>query len=97
MLDFIISGWLIMPVFESSRKVQLFGSSLAMTLPALFVKTNEVEKGSVGKVYFGLDGVLVVSVVDDNQARKSLMKIIEKIDEICLNQNIKEDQNVKQE
>jgi len=86
-----------MPVFESSRKVQLFGSSLAMTLPALFVKTNEVEKGSVGKVYFGLDGVLVVSVVDDNQARKSLMKIIEKIDEICLNQNIKEDQNVKQE
>ena len=86
-----------MPVFESSRKVQLFGSSLAMTLPALFVKTNDVEKGSVGKVYFGLDGVLVVSVVDDNKARESLMKIIEKIDEICLNQNIKEDQNVKQE
>jgi antitoxin component of MazEF toxin-antitoxin module len=86
-----------MPVFESSRKVQLFGSSLAITLPALFVKTNEIEKGSVGKVYFGLDGVLVVSVVDDNKARESLMKIIEKIDEICLNQNIKEDQNVKQE
>jgi antitoxin component of MazEF toxin-antitoxin module len=86
-----------MPVFESSRKVQLFGSSLAMTLPALFVKTNEVAKGSVGKVYFGLDGVLVVSLVDDNKVRESLMKIIEKIDEICLNQSIKEDQNVKRE
>jgi antitoxin component of MazEF toxin-antitoxin module len=86
-----------MPVFESSRKVQLFGSSLAMTLPALFVKTNEIKKGSVGKVYFGLDGVLVVSIVDDNKTRGSLLKIIEKIDEICLNQNIKEDQSVKQE
>ena len=70
-----------MPVFESSRKVQLFGSSLAITLPALFVKVNEVEKGSVGKVYFGLDGVLVVSVVEESKVRASLMKIIEKLDE----------------
>jgi len=86
-----------MPVFESTRKVQLFGSSLAVTLPALFVKTNEVEKGSVGKVYFGLDGVLVVSVVDDTEVRESLMKIIEKIDEICLNTYRKEGQSVEQE
>ena len=70
-----------MPMFETSRKVQLFGSSLAITLPALFVKANEVEKGSVGKVYFGLDGILVVSVVEDSKVRASLMKIIEKLDE----------------
>ena len=72
-----------MPVFESSRKVQLFGSSLAMTLPALFVKANEVEKGSVGKVYFGLDGVLVVSVVEETKVKECLMKIMEKLDENC--------------
>ena len=54
-----------MPDFESSRKVQVFGSSLAMTLPALFVKANEVEKGSVTKVYYGLKGVLVASMVDE--------------------------------
>ena len=35
-----------MPVFESERKVQAFGSSLAFTLPALFVKANEIKKGS---------------------------------------------------
>ena len=70
-----------MPMFETSRKVQLFGSSLAITLPALFVKVNEVEKGSVGKVYFGLDGVLVLSVAEKNMVRKSLMKLIEKLDE----------------
>lgn len=69
-----------MPIFESSRKVQLFGSSLAMTLPALFVKANEVEKGSVGTVYYSLDGVLVVSVVDVPSAREGLKKIIDKLE-----------------
>jgi antitoxin component of MazEF toxin-antitoxin module len=73
-----------MPVFESSRKVQVFGSSLALTLPALFVKANEVEKGSVGKVYYGLDGVLVVSLVDDPRAREGLMEIIDKLNADCM-------------
>ena len=54
-----------MPVFESSRKVQVFGSSLAMTLPAMFVKVSEIEKGSRLKVLYGLDGVLVLSTCDD--------------------------------
>ena len=71
-----------MPIFESSRKVQVFGSSLAMTLPALFVKTNEIEKGSVVKVYYGLDGVLVVSWVDEDESLKEgIMRIIDKLDE----------------
>ena len=70
-----------MPVFNSSRKVQTFGSSLAVTLPALFVKANEVKKGSMGKVYFGLDGVLVVSFLEDSKAIESLMKIIVKMSE----------------
>ena len=66
-----------MPIFESSRKVQVFGSSLAVTLPAFFVKANEIEKGSIGKVYYGLEGILVVSLVDDLKAREGLMEIIE--------------------
>ena len=71
-----------MPVFESSRKVQAFGSSLAMTLPAMFVKANEVEKGSVLRVYYGLDGVLVASWVDGPEAlRERLVEIMEKLDE----------------
>ena len=79
MLDFIISGWLIMPVFESSRKVQLFGSSLAMTLPALFVKTNEIKKGQHMNVLFGLDWVLIMSQGNDQHAREGLLKILEKL------------------
>lgn len=70
-----------MPVFESLRKIQVFGSSLAMTLPAFFVKANEVKKGSVTKVYYGLDGVLVASWIDEpTHLRDCLMKIVEMID-----------------
>lgn len=86
-----------MPIFESSRKVQVFGSSLAVTLPALFVKANEVEKGSVGKVYYGLEGVLVVSMVEESKVMESLMKIMEKLDENCLTQNRLVSQRVEQE
>ena len=62
--------------------MQVFGSSLAMTLPAMFVKANEVEKGSVINVLYGLDGVLVASWVDEPEAlRERLVEIIEKLDE----------------
>ncbi len=75
-----------MPVFKSSRKVQTFGSSLAMTLPAMFVKANEIEKGSVLKVHYGLDGVLVASWVDKpEELMKCLMEIMDKLDEYVRN------------
>ena len=75
-------GWLSMPVFESSRKVQVSGSSLAMTLPALFVKANEIEKGSVLNVLYGFDGVLVLFQCEDiGSIREHLIEIIEKIEE----------------
>lgn len=71
-----------MPVFESSRKVQVFGSSLAMTLPALFVKANEIEKGSILDVLYGLDGVLVVfNCEDPKKLRECLANILLKLEE----------------
>lgn len=70
-----------MPVFEDSRKVQKFGSSLAMTLPAMFVKANEIKKGSPVRVYYGLDGVLVMSNCENLEIlRDSLVDILEKIE-----------------
>jgi antitoxin component of MazEF toxin-antitoxin module len=71
-----------MPVFESSRKVQVFGSSLALTLPAMFVKVNEIEKGSKMNVLYGLDGVLIISNITDKKELKiSLINIIDEIRE----------------
>ena len=72
-----------MPVFESSRKVQVFGSSLAMTLPAMFAKACEIKKGSTMNVYYGLDGVLVSSRFDDvDLMKKTLEKIIEDLNRL---------------
>ena len=71
-----------MPVFKSSRKVQTFGSSLAMTLPALFAKVNEIKQGSVLNVYYGLDGVLVLSSNEDEGSMKEIVeKILKDLDE----------------
>jgi len=72
-----------MPVFESSRKVLVSGSSLAMTLPSLFVKASEIEKGAVVNVLYGLDGVLVMvmSQREDRQTIEGLVKILEKLEE----------------
>ena len=85
-----------MPVFKSSRKVQVFGSSLAMTLPAMFVKANEIEKGSVLKVHYGLNGVLVASWVDEPEALvKCLLEIMEKLDENVMSANKEDESKVK--
>ena len=70
-----------MKVFECSRKAQAFGNSLALTLPAMFVKVNEVEKGKVLKILYGLDGLMLVSITDDPEAIKAGLKVIlEKLD-----------------
>ncbi len=70
-----------MPVFESSRKVLVSGSSLAMTLPSLFAKVSEIEKGAVVNVLYGLDGVLVMSKREDRQTIEGLVKILERLEE----------------
>ena len=62
-----------MPVFESERKIQKVGSSLAITIPAMFIKANEVEKGDELQIYYNLNGVFLASHVDDP---KQLIKII---------------------
>ena len=71
-----------MPVFESSRKVQVFGSSLALTLPSLFVKANEIEKGCIVNILYGLEGVMVVSRTEDPETLLGcLASIINKLEE----------------
>ena len=80
-----------MPVFESSRKVQAFGSSLALTLPALFVKANEIKKGSVMKVIYGLEGVLIAfQVEDDSTLMECLWKILENLNILMKRKNEEE-------
>ncbi len=76
-----------MPIIESSRKVQYFGSSLAMTLPAMFVKACEIEKGTRLNVLYGLDGVLILSKCETaDKIIESLNNLISKLN--SANENI---------
>jgi antitoxin component of MazEF toxin-antitoxin module len=65
-----------MPVFECERKVQVLGSSLAMTLPAFFVKANEIQKGNIMKVMYGLKGFLIVCNDDESEDIKETLKMV---------------------
>ena len=77
-----------MPVFESSRKVQVMGSSLAMTLPSMFAKASEIEKGSLVNVVYDLGGVLVVSRCEDGEVIERLKGILKSIDEKVKNYRV---------
>ena len=67
-----------MPIFRDSRKVQVFGSSLAITLPSDFVKACEIEKGAEMRVLYDLEGVLVASNVESDEGlREGLLKMLD--------------------
>ena len=50
-----------MPFFKTSRKVQRYGSSLALTIPAMYAKINDIEKGKRLNLFYDLNGVLVLA------------------------------------
>ena len=63
-----------MPYFRSKRKVQRFGTSLAITLPALFVKGNEIKKGCDAITFFSFDRILIASWLEDKDSLKKVLK-----------------------
>jgi antitoxin component of MazEF toxin-antitoxin module len=84
------------PVFESERKVQVFGSSLAVTLPALFVKACEIEKGSILNVVYGLNGILVASsVAEPESLMKHLLDIVIRLEQKIKDQDSKVNEEMR--
>lgn len=80
-----------MPFFKSSRKIQTFGSSLALTLPSMFVKVNDIEKGSIAKIFYGLEGVMIVSMMDNpEEILRCVSAIIRKLEESSANKDMVE-------
>jgi antitoxin component of MazEF toxin-antitoxin module len=77
-------------IFKTNRKVQVFGSSLAVTLPALFVKVRDIGKGSNLEIIYGLNGALVISdKVEPDVLRAWLRFILQKLD----NEKLKDMEN----
>ena len=62
-----------LPLFKTSRKVQSFGSSLALTLPVMFTKINDIEKGKIMKAYYDLNGTLIFSNCQNEEELKQRM------------------------
>ena len=54
-----------MRIFKSERKVQNHGTSLAITLPAMFTKIHDIVKGYKMKVYYTTDGILIATKQED--------------------------------
>lgn len=71
-----------MPLFKTSRKVQNFGDSLALTIPSMFVKVNEIRKGNKIKIFYDLEGTLILTKCrNEEELKKCLIKFIEKVEE----------------
>jgi hypothetical protein len=80
-----------MPLFKTSRKVQLFGDSLALTIPSMFVKINSIEKGKRMKIFYDLYGTLVVAnCKDEKELITYLQKFLETLEEKVSKENYTE-------
>lgn len=72
---------MFMPFFLSKRKVQKFGTSLAITLPALFVKGNEIKKGCEAMTFFSFEGILIASWLDDyEEIKRTLVNMMAELE-----------------
>ena len=70
-----------MPLFKTTRKVQLFGSSLALTIPAMYAKINDIKKGERLSVFYDLDGILVLANCNsEEELKECLMTFIQSIE-----------------
>ena len=70
-----------MPLFKTSRKVQVFGDSLALTIPSMYVKVNEIKKGNKMKIIYDLEGTLILTnCSNEEELKKCLLKFIKKIE-----------------
>ena len=70
-----------MPLFKTSRKVQMFGTSLALTIPALYVKINGIQKGDRLKVFYDLSGILILRESEDQKELKEcLLNFLESLE-----------------
>jgi len=70
-----------MPVFKTFRKVQLFGSSLALTIPAMFVKLNDIEKGKRLSLFYDLDGTLILANCrNEDELKNCILNFLETLE-----------------
>lgn len=82
-----------MKIFTSTRKIQVYGSSYALTLPSFYSKVCYLEKGQVVNVFYDLDGTLILSKSNNlEDLRNDIAIFLNKMDAIGSQQS-KEKEN----
>lgn len=71
-----------MPLFKSSRKVQAFGSSLALTIPAMYARINEIRKGNKIRIFYDLDGTMIMANCrNEKELKACILKFLQTLDD----------------
>jgi hypothetical protein len=71
-----------MPLFKTTRKVQLFGSSLALTIPAMYAKINDIQKGERLSLFYDLEGILVLAdCTNEEELKECLIGFIKSLED----------------
>ena len=55
-----------MPFIKSRRKVHSLGDSLALTLPAIYTKMNNIKKGETLDIYYYIDDIIIINKKNNN-------------------------------
>ena len=72
----------IMPLFKTSRKIQMFGDSLALTIPSMFVKINDIEKGKKMRIFYDLEGTLIIAnCLNEEELKTCILKFLNTLEE----------------
>ena len=69
-----------MPIIKSRRKVQSLGDSLAMTLPSLYTKINQINKGENLNTYYFTEDLLIVSNLDEGKLENSILEFLKNLE-----------------
>ena len=69
-----------MPIFKTKRKVLSLGDSLALTLPSLYTKINQIDKGENLNTYFITEDLLIISSLDESELEKGILEFLKKIE-----------------
>ena len=68
----------------------MLGDSLAITMPSMFVKVNEIKKGNRMRVFYDLDGTLVLTDCGNEEELKTcILNFLETLEEIKKIERIK--------
>ena len=70
-----------MPIIKTKRKVLSLGDSLAMTLPSIYIRLNNINKGETLDAYYFIDDFIIICNKGKKQLKKGLEEFIKELED----------------